>query len=255
MRLEYWLKELPEKGDIPYPHFRLGVIHLMQGNFEEALREIDTCKDKFPEKKLRKLQLKSLRDTVIDLVRIQNGYIETPLQAEDSEWLLAGFDNEFELHAWKQTGIAPQIAMSFKKSGIPPKQSLTWVKANISATDAAAWKAADFEDPSEVRLWQRGDFSPEVAAVWRKLCPLPLDLVIQSRKAGFEDPELAYQWSRVFSLPFESLRWHEAGFSPDEAILWREQGFTEPLIAAKWKSEGHTPETALRDFGQLKNLD
>ncbi|MCC6953839.1 MAG: hypothetical protein IT290_06950 [Deltaproteobacteria bacterium] len=144
--------------------------------------------------------------------------------------------------------MAPEEAGQWMSSGFSAAKASLWAKWQIAPLDASRWLLHNFDSPQEVKLWMRGGFEPQEARVWAERCPLPLESVIQFRKVGFEDADLAYRWSAVLQLPVEAARWHELGFTPDETQEWRELGFFEAHQAYDWKQRGFTPASALREF-------
>ncbi len=250
-----WQRSLEESGEHPYPHFRFAIIHLYRDELDRAETELQICHDKFPPKKHSAIKLRELF-ALVRLIRDIHNRREDFLNANRplDEWQEAGFFNQFQLQAWRDTGLHPAEAGKWMRAGFSPKQSVAWKKRSIPIASAREWLDGGFTDPEEVRLWIRGEFTPEEAVRWNEECPLSLDLIVQSRKVGISEPLLAYRWAQVFTFPFESARWHELGFSPEDAIAWRAVGFLEPLRALEWKKKGHDPLSALRVFNDGEEL-
>lgn len=247
-----WRESLVKRGDHPYPHFRLALIHLYRGEREKAFQELSISRDRFPHKKqitLKIDELFGLHDLLREVETRRDEYVNMNLS--DLPWERAGFTDPFQLRAWRETGLSPEDAAAWRAKNFSPHRASLWHKGGVTPELGILWSEEGFEDPNEVRLWNRGGFTPQEAKRWLELCPLPIEEIVQTRKAGFEDPELAYRWASVLSLPFEAARWHELGFTPEEALEWRETGFTDAHLAARSKAEGQTPASALKTFNDL----
>jgi tetratricopeptide (TPR) repeat protein len=235
-REEYWRRNLEEKGEHPYPHFRLGLLAAMSGRLEQAESELRHCQDKLLPKKQATLKLKQLLRFIGELREMQRLAREGIVSSSpDWEWEAAGFANPFELKSWKNSGIRPTQAKLWRDAGLSAAQAREWSKQKVPAEEAHKWFEAGFREGKAVRKFMRAGMGPNEAKAWSEHFGPDVEQAIQCRSAGFTEPELARRWMNVILLPWDAIRWHELQFSPEEAAEWQALGYRDPHAAKEQK--------------------
>ena len=107
-----------------------------------------------------------------------------------------------------------------------------------------------------VKNWTEAGWQIEDAVEWASV--------------GWEDPYIAYQWSRFFNNPRQAKSWFDNGFSnpeeakgwelyfdyPYDAAEWHSAGFEDPSIAKDWFDfAGLSPEEAFEQYSSGKTLN
>ncbi len=236
--LTRWQASLALLGEHPYPHFRIGLIHIYRGEIEDAESEIRHCQDKLLPKKQSALKLQRLLEFIGELKDIERQGREGLLvHSPDFEWEAEGFDNPFERNGWKQAGFLPADARKWRDAGFSSVKAKPWFKEKIPVEDAALWSQAEGVEPKQAKRWSRAKFTPEEASLWGKFFKENVEQAVQCRQVGFADPELAFAWLQVVLFPWDAIRWHELGFTPEDASRFIADGIKDPHQAKereKW---------------------
>lgn len=227
-----WKKRATSESSYPYARYRLGVLYGYLGKIDDALSELHFALDHIPASKKRPLKIEQIITFIRELGERVCAFRENrlPSYSEDA-WANAGFEDPFQIKAWKASGIEPRDAARWRLFSFSPAQSREWQRAGITPEDASAWLASGFTNALDVRQWQRGGFTPDEAALWREVFSGDAEKAVQFRKAGFSDAELACRWSKVFLFGWEACRWAELGFSPQESAVFLAEGVKDPFLA------------------------
>ncbi len=233
-----WRESLVTRGEHPYAHYRLGILHCFKGELGEGANKFLYCQDKLPSSKWENLRLGSLSDFTRDLFRLQaTATGRASAQHSEEEWAKSGFSDPFQVRAWSSAGFSPTEASEWKEFGFTPPQALSWSKVGMGGEHARDWQKFGFIDPVDARSWHFAGVSAEEAQEWKIdfLEPYshPISAAIQCRNVGLRPARVAADWLRVFTLPWEAANWHAVGFSPAEALLWRERGVKDPFVAKR----------------------
>jgi tetratricopeptide (TPR) repeat protein len=227
-----WKKRASSESSYPYARYRLGVLYSYLGKIDEALGELHFAADHMPASKKRPLKIEQIIAFIRELGERVRASRENrlPSYSEDA-WANAGFEDPFQIKAWKASGIDPKDAARWRLFAFSPTQSREWQRAGMTPENASAWFASGFTNALAVRQWQRGGFTPDEAALWREVFSGDAEKAVQFHKAGFPDAELACRWSKVFLFGWEACRWAELGFSPQEAAVFLAEGVKDPFLA------------------------
>jgi tetratricopeptide (TPR) repeat protein len=234
-KLAYWKTQSFNEDVVPYAVYRHGVVLAYLGDFEESKRELERARDHMPPSKHEGIKIAELIELVKELVALHKskGDSISPDESSDQEWSIHGFDDAFQIKAWRAIGVKPAVAQAWREAGFSPQQAGKWLEAKIEVAPAKQWKEHKFENPLEVRKWIRSDVSPVEAVRWKKSFPDGPQVPIQCIQAGFRDPELAARWMKLFTFPSEAIRWIELDFSPQDAAVWLRQGVSDPFEAKR----------------------
>lgn len=229
---ERWRQSLIVKGEHPFPHFRLGIIDCYEGKLDAAREELRICLDRLLPKKRASLRLTQLLDAIADVENAAREARGEAVQTSESDWEAHGFDNPFQLQAWKKSGLSPSVAANWRDANFSATQAANWVGGHIENPEVArAWLSAGFSEPRIARQWLRGGFSPDLASIWAVHYEGRVDQAIQAFKAGFSDPEEALKWGELFLFPWDAMKWRDQGFTLDDTRLWLARGIYDPVRA------------------------
>ena len=227
-----WAQSPADVVQLEFHRFRLAVIHTYQGKLRQALEELTICEDRFPASKKEPWkvgQIASFLRELLDEDRAAGGDLIGDYSRE--QWEACGFADAFQQQAWSKAGASPEQAVEWKSLRFSPGQFRNWQMHGFSSAEAQGWLQSGIEDANEAAVWRRGDFSPAQAVSWRPHFPGQIERAVQSKKAGFADAELAARFLKVFTFPWEAVRWHEQGFDAKDAALWLAKGVHDPFVA------------------------
>ena len=248
---EHWHQEFERGDEPPYARYRLGIIALYERKCSECFEQLRICADRMPEKKQEALRIPQLLEVVHGVVKGQGLSFSRSRKGarlfDEELWKEAGFPSAFQWRAWAQEGFAPGEAAQWRDSGFIAERARAWADADFTASVAQLWDRAEFVDVSMARRWHRAGFSPGDARKWSDDFSGTLEAAVQCRQIGFPEPQVAEQWMRVFSLPWDAISWFQVGFTPAEALEWTYSEIRDPYEALSWKNQGVSPtEAAMR---------
>ncbi len=228
-----WEREIEKAEDaiIPFAHYRIGILHIYCGAFEEAIEKLSFARDHVPPSKHRPLRIEPTLRFVKDFLGKDDEELAAGREYSKAEWEASGFGDPFQHQAWSSTGISPRDALSWKEAGFSPKAAARWHGSDLEPSVARAWSDAGFSDADKVRRWMRGGFDIASAQLWQVLFDHRLELAVQCRQAGFSSPEEASSWLEIFTFPWEAEAWKVQGFTPEQAQKYLLEGIKDPFIA------------------------
>lgn len=234
-KLDYWKDQSWNEDVVPYAVYRYGIVLAYLGEFEEAKRELERARDHMPSSKHEGIKIEEVIELVKELVALHKskGDSISPDESSDQEWAKCGFEDAFQVKAWRAIGVKPDVARAWREAGFSAQQAGKWLESKIVVEQARQWRDNHFEDAAEVRKWVRSEISPHEARRWKKSFPEDPLISIQCIQAGFVDPELAARWMKLFTFPSEAIRWIELDFSPQDAAVWLRQGVSDPFEAKR----------------------
>lgn len=232
-RQQHWLTEESGEGVNPYAKFRRIVVECYLGNLAEAKDELLSCMDVLPDKKHHSLRLGACYSFISELVDAVQGQLPERHEASDEQWQAQGFFSEFEIAAWRKTGLLPETALLWRKQGFKGTETSEWLRQRISLQDAIDWSAAGYKDPVIVKRWLRGNLSPAQANIWEKVFGGTVDDVIIWLKQGFTDPVSSKGWFALVHFPWVAQQWKDNGFTLQDARGWIAQGIKDPFAALR----------------------
>lgn len=228
---ERWRLSLAVKGEHPFPHFRMGILDCYEGRLENARDELRLCMDRLLPKKRASLRLTQLLEQLEDVENALREARGERISSPEAEWEEHGFDNPFQLQAWRKSGLTPSAAARWRDASFTPTQAANWSTQIESPEVARLWLDAGFTDAKVARQWHRGGFDPVLASEWAPHYGDRVDQAVQAFKAGFSDPLEALRWGEHFLFPWDAVKWRERGFSIDEAVQWIARGIYDPMRA------------------------
>lgn len=243
----YWLAEESGEGVNPYAKFRRIVVECYLGNLDEAKEDLLSCMDVLPDKKHHSLRLGACYSFISELVDAVQGQLPERHEATEEQWQEQGFGSEFEIAAWRKTGLLPEIALQWRKQGLKAAETSEWLRQRISLQQAVDWSAAGYKDPAVVKRWLRGNLTPQQANTWEKVFGGTVDDVILWLKQGFTDPVSSKGWFKLVHFPWVAQQWKDNGFSLHDARDWLSKGINDPFAALRILRERQMEELQQAD--------
>jgi tetratricopeptide (TPR) repeat protein len=236
--LAHWQHCLEAQGEHPYSHFKIAFIYSYLGLLDTAINEIEICIDNLPPKKHSSLRLKQVRDFLRLIIDLREN-IDSRRESSElrSAWEQAGFSNNFEITAWRKTGLSPIEAASWRALNISPAQAKLWFRQEVAPELAIEWSKAGFHNPKVVKKWIKGGFSPLDAKIWGGVFQEDIEKAVQWSKVGFKMAKEAFRWSCVFSFPWDASQWRDLGFSASEARGYLAANIKDPFLALQFRTE------------------
>ena len=225
--LEKWQQANLDRGDHPYAHFAMGVCYSYMGKLDDALEKIMISFDKLLPKKQESLRLKEIEKFLKFILRIGEDSLSLS-DASENEWKEAGFETEFQIRLWRNSGFSPDEAKKWNDFKVSAKLAQELNKLGLTPEDASPYIEAEITNAKNIRSWSKGKVSSETASEWEKESTLPVGTAVQLINSGITDPKVAMKWMELFSFPGDAITWHSFGFSPEEAKKHIASGITSP---------------------------
>lgn len=230
--LEHWQSQArSEEGVLPFPHFRIGVLKCLQGDFDAGYESLSFARDHLPPSKHRPLRIEALLGFLREWVERPEEDTSLPVEElPDAHWERAGFTDLFQRSAWKKSGLQPGEAAHWRRVGFSPVAAGDWARAGFKAVEAQSWTDAGFLQAKEAKRWHKGGLDIEEAGRWRLVFKEDIGAALQCKQVGIEDPSEAGEWLKHFTFPSEAELWKRQGFSPEQAAQHLAQGAKDPFL-------------------------
>lgn len=226
--LERWQNALVERGEHPYAHFMIALVHMYKGEFEVALDRFQVCSDKLLPKKLRSLRLNEIESLIRNITRPVHITGTDSIAADEAAWREAGFSDDFTIRLWKKFNFSPEEASPWFKQAIHPKLAEECSRLRLHPDKVQPFSEQGLSNAREIRTWISAEIEPKVAASWSETFVGSVSDAIQYLNLGVKEPGEANKWSKLFSIPSTSTPWLLANYSPELTEESLAKGLTRP---------------------------